>query len=310
MKTLALFFVLVSSPAFAQYAGSSFSQVWSQVASDPYTQLPRDRVTLGSFFGFLRNHLYEASRRTLTTRDDLLPWFRKLVHPTGICLAGTWNITADTPWSGHFKKGTRALFIARASDAFGNTERGHYRAFGFAGKIFPTLDPNAVVETANIFTIEDLGGTLRDHFLDAQNENDILKISITPQAVWSTGIGAAALKAFAAADRTIDPTQPTIRQLYPIAELGEPEPDEAREPRWILITGDAGVPRVDKVDLREELRVANYPRGLRFVIYAADVGVRDGAKAYVPIGHIQITADATSDSCDHRLHFPHPPYRH
>src|SRR5262249_563615 len=35
------------------YNGSTFSSVWAQVASDPYSSLPHDRVTFGSFYGFL-----------------------------------------------------------------------------------------------------------------------------------------------------------------------------------------------------------------------------------------------------------------
>lgn len=303
--------ILAAAPARAAdgYAGSSFDEVWSQVASDPYDTLPQVSVTLSSFYGFLRNRILDASRRTLGDRRDLLPWFRKLLHPSGICLAGTWNITADTPYTGHFKKGSRALFIARASTALTATRRGQYRAFGVAGKLFPTTDPRAVVETANFFTIEDLGGTLRDHFLDALNTNDIIQISLTPASFLATPVGIAVAKAFAIADRTFDVTQTLERQLYPIAELGEDDPAQAVAPRWMLITGSADVPRVDAEDFRDELRLASYPDGLRFDIWVADQGTRLGRKAWEKIGHIEFVEDAVSDSCDHRLHFSHPRFR-
>src|SRR5207244_730684 len=107
----------------------------------------------------------------------------------------------------------------------------------------------------------------------------------------------------ATADQTLDVTQTLVRQLYPIAELGEADPSRAVSPRWMLITGAADVARVDAKDFRDELRLANYPAGLRFDIRTADVGTRIGPKAWQTIGTIEITSDALSDSCDHRLHF-------
>jgi hypothetical protein len=302
---------LCPRPSAAQpvYAGSSFATVWSQVASDPYPSLPHDAVTLGSFFGFFQDHMLDAARRTLSDHSDLLPRFRKLVHPNGVCLAGTWNITVDTPFTGAFRPGRR-LFIARASTALTATERGQYRAFGFAGKIFPTLDPDAVVPTANFFTIEDLGCTLRDHYLDAVNTNDIIHISFTPETFLNTPVGAAVAAAFLAADHTFDTKQTLIRQLYPIAEAGEADPTQARAPMWLKITGAPDVPRVDAVDFRDELRLENYPDGLRFDIWIADQGTREGDKSWQRVGYIDVTDEALSDSCDHRLHFHHPPFRH
>lgn len=312
LVVLSIFSTLLCRPSEAQpaYAGSSFTEVWNQVSSDPYAELPHDAVTLSSFFGFLENKLLEASRRTLSDRSDLLPRFRKLLHPNGVCLAGTWNITAPTPWSGYFRQGSHALFIARASTALTATRRGQFRAFGFAGKLFPTTDADAVVPTANFITIEDLGGTLRDHFLDARNTNDIIHISLTPETFLNTPVGAAVAEAFATADQTFDITQTLIRQLYPIAEAGERDPSRVAAPRWLLITGADDVPRVDADDFRDELRVANYPGGLRFDIWATDEGTRLGDKDWHRIGYIAFVADAVSDSCDHRLHFHHPPFRH
>jgi len=302
---------MLSLPATAgaQYRGSRFSEVWSQVASDPYPTLPAYQVSLASFFGFLQNHLLAASRRTLSDHSDLLPWFRKLLHPNGVCLAGTWEITEPTPYTGYFRQGSRALLIARASTALTATRRGQYRAFGFAGKLFPTLDPQARVETANFFTIEDLGGTLRDHFLDALNTNDIIKISINASGFANGPVGVAVAQAFAIADQTLDVAQTLVRQLYPIAELGEADPSDAVAPRWMLITGADDVPRVSAADFRDELRVARYPDGLRFDIWVADQGTRLGSKQWRRIGQIAIDADAVSDSCDHRLHFSHPKFR-
>ncbi len=304
------FLAAATAPAQADdYRGTSFDEVWSQVLSDPYARLPHEQVTLSSFVGFLQDRLLESSRRTLSDRRDLLPRFRKLLHPNGTCLAGTWTITEATPYTGYFRKGRRALFVGRASAALTATQRGEYRAFGLAGKLFPTNDPDAVVPTANFFTIEDLGGTLRDHFLDALNTNDIIRISITSEGFWNTAVGIAVARAFSLADGALDLTQTLVRQLYPIAELGEPASARTVAPRWMMIVGSAGVPRFLADDFREELSLEHYPGGLRFDILVADVGTRLGTKSWRKIGVIDIDDQVSSDSCDHRLHFSHPRFR-
>ena len=183
------------------------------------------------------------------------------------------------------------------------------RTSRFAGKLFPTTHPYQVVPTANFFTVEDLGGTLRSNFLDALNTNDIINISLTTTSFLSTPIGLAVARAFTAADKALDVSQTLIRQLYPIAQAGEADPSRAVAPQWMLITGADDVPRVDAVDFRDELRVANYPDGLRFDIWVADEGTRRGDKDWHRIGYIEILDDAVSDSCDHRLHFSHPSFR-
>jgi hypothetical protein len=301
--------VATHARAEAPYVGSRLSDVWGVVSSDPYATLPHQAVTLGSMFGFLDDKILDASNRTLSDQNDILNPFQKLLHPNGLCLSGTWSITEPTPYTGYFRQGSRGLFIGRASTALTATEAGELRAFGFAGKIFPTLDPDEQVETANFFTIEDLGGTDRAHYLDALNTNDIIHISVTPETFLNTPVGVVVAQAFAAADHTLDITQTLIRQLYPIAELGEADPSSAVAPVWMMITGAPDVPRVDAVDFRDELRVANYPAGLRFDIRTADTGTRLGPKDWRTIGTIAITEDALSASCDHRLHFHHPTFR-
>ncbi len=308
--TLALSLAASTRAAHAQaYQGSSFDEVWQQVASDPYADLPHDTVTLASFYGFLVDHLLAASRRTLADHRDLLPYFRKLVHPNGICFAGEWVITEPNPYSGYFRAGSRGLIVARASTALSETRRGQYRAFGFAGKIFPTLDPGQVVQTANFFTIENLGGTLRDYFLDAESTNDILGVNATPAVVQYSGVGGAVIADFNLADPQLDPTLVAVRQLYPISEIGEADASAVRTPQWLMITGAPEVPRVLADDFRDELRLANYPGGLRFDILVSDQGTRVGPKVWTRIGYIEVDEDAVSQSCDHRLHFSHPRFK-
>ncbi len=292
------------------YEGSTFANVWAQVASDPYAQLPHTQVTVGSFFDGWHNKLTAAAKRTLAAQDDVLPHFNKLLHPNGACMRGVWRITADTPYTGYFAEGSQGLIIGRASAALTATLQGEYRSLGFAGKLFPTLDPNEQVRTANFFTIDDLGGTLTDNYLDTGMTNDIIHISIRPSSLFQGPLAAVVGQAFLSADKTFNVAQTLIRQLYPISTIGLANADDAVTPTWLMITGAADVQRVDRSDFRDELRIENYPGGLAFEIWAADVGTRLGWKDWKLIGRIDIDATAVSDSCDHRLHFAHPRYRH
>lgn len=308
---LASFILLAgASKAAAQpYQGSRFDDVWAQVASDPYAQLPHETVSVSKMFTGWVNHMLADSKRTLADGRDLLPRFDKLLHPNGMCLKGVWRITEPTPYTGQFATGSQSLFIGRASTALTETRAGHYRAFGLAGKLFPTMDPTERVQTANFFTIEDLGGTLTDHFLDAGNTNDIIHITVRLSSVFNGVLALVVANAFMQADQTFDVTQTLIRQLYPISTIGLGSPASARTPTWMMITGAADVPRVDEVDFRDELRMSNYPGGLAFEIWLADRGTRLGEKAWKRAGRIDITATVASDSCDHRLHFRHPRHR-
>src|SRR5207253_328945 len=67
--------------------------------------------------------------------------YRRLVHPSGICMTGVWEITEETPYSGYFGKGSRGLIIARYSVSAMETRRGHTRSLSMVGRIYPTADP-------------------------------------------------------------------------------------------------------------------------------------------------------------------------
>ena len=281
----------------SRYTGTRFSDVWRQLQSDPY-ELPHYKVTLPGLLGACGRSFVRDSRRTLCDERDLLPRFRKLIRANGICLAGEWYITAPSPYSGYFVRGSRGLIVARASVALSETERGHYRSFGMACKLYPTTDPEEVKRTANFFVIDDNAGSLRAHYLDAPMLNDP-KVSLNLGAI----VHAPLLLAILLGQRLAD-SHPGIRQLYPIAAVGAPDPAAIRAPKWMMIRGAPG-PRVAARDFREELRVKRYGGGLIF-----DILVRDRKdEAWAPIGSITFREDVVSDSGDHRLHFYHPPWR-
>src|SRR5687767_427989 len=208
------------------YKGSRFGDVWQALSSLPYTVLPEDRVGWHSVVPWLKNAaLLRAARRTLDSNADMLPSFRKLVHPIGIALRGIWRITRPTRYTGYFATGSEALIIARASDALGETRPGQLRFLGMGGKLYPTTDPNhrEPLKTANFFVFENIGGSHTERFSEASYCNDLLPVTPHLGAAVNAPLANIVGPAFAIADKTIDPTQLMIRQLYPIAELGESE---------------------------------------------------------------------------------------
>ncbi len=279
----------------AQAAGS-FPDVWAATSSGPYDSLPQYRTSYSKFFSGGIDLLANSAERTLHDQDDILPRFQKLVHPIGICFAGTWKITAPSAYTGYFANGSEGLIIVRASEAMGAGEAGDYRAFGLAGKIFPTKDATdqTPYPTANFFTVDDLGGADSNSFFDLPKTNEP---DTTPH-LSHLGMLATITKiarTFSAAD-----SNPGIRQVYEISELTV-GPQAARTPHWMALVPE-NTERTGDSDFRNELRLANYPGGLVFGIQVAD---QDG-EGFRRIGEIRLTKEALSDGCDHRLHFHHP----
>ena len=280
------------------YQGSSFAEVWRLVTSDPYTELPTARVTLRSFFRGLRYRLLESGRRTISRRDDLLPHFDKLIRPNGICLAGTWDIHQSTAYTGLFASGARGRIIARASVALTETKAGHKRSFGLAGKVYPTLDADRRVKTANFFVIDDNGGTDTRHFLDARMTNQPT-FSVNRSSLAALPV----LVAITIAQRLSDSHSGT-RQLYPLAAAGLDDCAVVSSPRFLMIRGARGA-RVAAADFRDELRLS-----LRSGPVELEICVRDDERTpWRPIGMIRATECVASESCDHRLHFSHPTWK-
>ena len=284
-------------------AGPSFGDIWSQVEADPYTALPHYETTLASLFTLTRNLIKEAGASTLANRSDLRPPYQKLVHPNGLCLAGTWSITEDSPYTGYFANGSKGLIIVRASAATSATTRGSRRAFGFAGKIFPTENAAQGISghTANFFTVDDLGGTRANHYLDVAMTNEP-KTSLPP--ITEIPFGIAVLKAFEAVD-----SHASIRQVYEIAELGMANPAAARSPHWLRITAHPGQALDDAADFRSELHAARLANGGQLVFDISVASPSANGPTWQKVGTIALTDDIASLSCDQSLHFHHPRWR-
>src|SRR5947209_19376014 len=174
------------------YAGSRFSEVREALFANPYQRvwggdgaspLPVNEVTLGSVLWrvlpFTAPYLFrEAAERTVDSAADLR-WgldgkgFRRLLHPNGVCLTGTWRITEETGYSGYFAGGSMALAVGRYSTCCTETRRGHTRSLALVGKIFPTVDRNHArpLRTASFITQQDIGGAHTDYINDAELRN-------------------------------------------------------------------------------------------------------------------------------------------
>ncbi|WP_324171875.1 hypothetical protein [Sulfurimonas sp.] len=281
---------------------SSFSEVWKQVESDPLAKLPHGSVSYFKLFTFKEDIILQDAHRTLNDHADILPAFEKLAHPNGICFRGIWEIEKENIYSGYFKQNSKALIIARASTATSDTLRGSNRAFGFAGKLFASTDANEVnnENSANFFLIDDLGGTDAKHYKDVAMSNEpnvSMNFSMVKNLLYALKVSSA----FKEAD-----TNPGIRQLYEISQLGEKASKNIVTPKWMKIEA-ADDKRVDAKDFRDELKIQKNEK-LVFNIFVANK-MTGTNKGWQNIGTITLYKSIVSASCDQRLHFHHPKWR-
>ncbi len=311
MKALYLLLILLTTNGWTKdmpikkqntHKQQSFQDVWREVTSDPLNTLPQNTVTFGKLFTFSKNIIFSDAKRTLADHRDIIEPFDKLAHPNGVCLKGVWKIDKANPYSGYFKQHSKALIIARASTALSKTKRGDIRAFGFAGKLFPTtkVDKSNSEHTANFFAIDNLGGTDALLYTDVAMTNEP-SVTTTSAVVKNILYALKVAKAFSDADR-----HSGIRQLYEISELGEKDKKNIITPKWIKISSKSGQ-SVDAKDFRDEF-VLDKSKKIVFDIAVASKE-REDKKEWQNIGSITFDASVVSNTCDHRLHFHHPVWR-
>ncbi len=322
-----------------RYNGSRFSEVLAALSANPYQgvwgrpgepPLPVQKVTFRTVFGALvsfgPDQFFKASERTLDSGADLR-WgpdgkgFRRLVHPNGVCLIGRWRITEPTGYSGYFSGGSEALVIARYSTCCTETRRGQIRSLSMVGKLWPTTDPNHVepLRTANFFTQDDIGGS-RIAFI-----NDVELRNAPNTTASHRGGGFAVLLKIGLTFGRVD-RQPSMRQLYPIAELGKPADAPTRAPEFMQLRVAAGQPRIEGADLdfRDEIMAQIFNRGepvprrtLTFHIEVTDQGTTTGPafrerrtfRDWRRIGTLTFDNAVVSRNGDFVIHFSHPTWR-
>jgi hypothetical protein len=322
------------------YAGSRFRDVVDALFANPYQQvwgregeppLPIQDVTIKTVFGGLLSlgkppRFERASERSLDSGADLR-WgpdrkgFTRLLHPNAVCLVGRWQITEDTSYSGYFARGSAALVVARYSSGAGGTRGGHIRSLALVGKLFPTVDPDHAMplRTANFITQEDIGGARTESINAAELRN------APDVTVFRRGPAGTLLIKIASVFRRVD-QQPTVRQLYPIAELGKPAGEPTRAPEFmrLLVSREQPVIAGADLDVRDEVMGQIFDRGdpvpkrtLTFTIDVTDEGVTSGTPFRVRrtfrnwrrIGTLVFDNAVVSYNGDAVIHFTHPTWR-
>lgn len=322
------------------YRGSRYREVRDALFENPYYDvwggpgkppLPVYPVTLRSVLtGILpfgqRHQFLQAARRAVASDADLR-WgadgkgFRRLLHPSGVCLFGRWQITEPSEYTGYFRQGSEALIAGRWSSCCTETRRGHTRSLSMVGKLWPTTDPDhpEPLRTANFYSQQDLGGEKTPYI------NDVITRNAPDTHALRRGLGAPIFLlsgvVFILADR-----QPSFRQVYPIAELGKPPGEATRAPEFMRLRVAAHQPRIegDGLDLRDEVLAQIYDAGdpqpkrtLTFEIDVTDDGTTKGIpglevrtlRNWRHIGRIVFHEAVASYNGDHVVHFPHPPWR-
>ena len=322
------------------YAGSRFRDVVDALFMNPYQKvwgregeppLPAQDVTIKSVFGGLLSigkppRFQRASERTLDSGADLR-WgpdrkgFARLLHPHGVCLTGRWQITEDSPYSGYFARGSTALVVARYSSGAGGNRRGQVRSLALVGKLFPTVEPDhsMPLRTANFITQEDIGGARTESINAAELRN------APDVTVFRRGPAGSLLIKVAIVFRRVD-QQPTIRQLYPIAELGKPVGEATRAPAFmrLLVAPEQPVIAGTDLDVRDEVMAQIFDPGdpvakrtLTFTIDVTDEGhtsetpfrVRRTFRNWRRIGTLVFDNAVVSYNGDAVIHFAHPTWR-
>jgi hypothetical protein len=318
------------------YNGSRYSEVLAAIFENPYQRLwgapgepalPVHEVSFRSVVGGLVPRAFQRdSERTLDSRADLR-WgadgkgFRRLVHPNGICLTGRWSIDQQTPYSGYFASGSEALIVGRYSTCCGEPRRGHTRSLSLVGKLFPTTNPGHLepLPTANFFTQADIGGDDTEFINDAELRN-------APDTTASRrGAGIGLLITIGLVFQRVD-AQPSMRQLYPIAELGKPADAPTRAPQFMRLPVAPEQPRIPgtNLDFRDEIMAQLFDRGdplpkrtLTFDIEVTDEGQTTGPAFrerrtfanWRRIGRIVFDNAVVSHNGDSVIHFNHPTWR-
>ncbi|NKL66285.1 hypothetical protein [Rhizobium leguminosarum] len=319
-------------------AGGRFSDVKKAVFSYPYRArwgrdgrtFPTYSVTLASVLKglFSGAHLFRLAAERIVDSTAILRWgpdnrgFRRLLHPNGICLTGTWAISEDTPYSGYFRKGSLALVVARYSTCCGEVRRGHSRSLSLVGRLFPTGDPNdlRLLPQASFITQQDIGGERTDYI------NDAVLLNAPNTTVIRRGLGIGVILVTGLVFRRAD-KMPSIRQLYQIAELGKAPDEPTRAPTFMRLLVDEKQSRIEgeALDFRDEIMAQIYDAGdtasnkrkLCFHIEVTDKGQTRGLairerrtfENWKRIGTLTFDEAVASYNADFVLHFPHPTWR-
>lgn len=272
------------------YDGTTFNSVREAGFSNPYTgELPYYAGLRPSTISLSKIiQLFNDAARNLHDKRDIRPKFEKLIHANGICYTGTWRITEDSPYTGYFAQGSEGLLFARLSVAGFKINRGDRRGLGFAGKVFPTLNPDAKTKPGNFVAIDYLTGVKTPHITDTELTN-------FPEVGSDLGAKFVNLIVFRLIDR-----RPGYRQLFPISTLGVEPGAPVVTPDLLMLKVANDTVKIDAADFRDELRLERYPN--HKIVYWIHVKNFD-EKEWTKLGTIELTDYALCQGCDQQTHF-------
>lgn len=294
---------------------SSFNEVWnvvtdvefvpkSKIEKDEFSvyqsgQNPIYPVNSKSLFSNQSKQLEKDAQRTINQNEDYYDRIAKLLHPNGVCIAGVWTATKNSSYTGYFQNGKSGLFIGRVSTPMDSVLAGDQRGFAIAGKIFPTMDADQKMQTANFFSVDVLLGTDAPLMLDVKMTNE-------PEIGFKFSLIGLGLK-IASALKTAD-ENPAFRPLYPISQLGVAQGENIRTPKWFRISADASTIKNNEIDFRNEiLRAVEENSKLVFNVDVSDTSKdKDENSAWKTVAQIVVDRASLSYGCDRRLHFAHP----
>lgn len=260
-------------------------------------ELPQYPVNMSSIFGGGSDQLTQDGVRTINDGSDYYDRLPKLIHPNGVCISGVWKMDSTSPYSGAFSANTNHLFVGRISVAMEKTNYSSRRGFGFAGKLFPTMDPQKPVSTENFFSVDVLMGTKNKFFLDTAMTNE----PETGFDFWVIRLGLKIAKALTAADEN-----PGYRPLNNLARLNAGK--NIKTPHWIRISAGDGILTNSQTDFRNEvLQAVAENETLTFDVHVSDTTKKaSDINSWLKIGQIEVNDAMVSYGCDRRLHFAHP----
>src|SRR5437763_474626 len=259
------------------YESSRFSEVCDAIFANPYQKvwgrageppLPIYEVTVRSVLRgvlpFGAPNLFAKPTNPPSDPTPIFPWGpapranARCLHPTAIGPPAFGEFPEENPYSGYFRKGSRALAIGRYSTCCTETRRGHPRSLALVGKLYPTTDPNhaELLRTANFITQQDLGGDYSNYINDAEVRN------APDTRAWRRGGALPVLLVTGAVFQGVD-KRPSQRQLYQLAEIGKPKGEGTRAPEFLRFLVATEQPRIEgeALDFRDEIMAQIFDKG-------------------------------------------------
>jgi len=145
-------------------------------------------------------------------------------------------------------------------------------------KLYPTVDENHenLLQTANVFLVDDLGGTTASHIVEVELTN-------APQVTgFNRGNEIPVLLKEGLVFELID-RMATVRQVYPIAELGKASDEQTNAPEFMRLKASSGHSAIDEEDVRNQILAHIFDKGnpepkrtIDFKISVSDRGKRSG----------------------------------